>query len=159
MANLKSRIRWKKWAPDVGENRTLEGGPVLFLELATDLTAAQLEEVAACLKREGEKVTTLDELRVGMRARFVEALGPYVRVHAGPHTVDGQPLANLDDYLALVTQGAGLGADQLRELQAALVSFNSLDGPDELFSLRSSGGARSTGDQRPAKADAQTDAR
>lgn len=159
MANLKSRIRWKKWAPDVGENRSLDGGPVLFLELATDLTAAQLEAVAEQLVAAGEKVETMDELRAAMVARFRAALEPYVRVHGGPHTVDGQPLATLADYLALVTQGAGLGADHLRELHAALLSFNSVTGPDELFSLRSSGGARSTGVQRPAKADAQTDAR
>ena len=119
MATLKSRIRWKKWAPDLGENRTLEGGPALYLELATDLTAQQLEEAAAKLTARGEPVTTRDELLASMRARFSEALGPYVRVHGGPHTVDGQPLATFDDYLALVTQGAGLGASQLRELQAA----------------------------------------
>lgn len=156
MATLKSRIRWKRWAPDVGENRTMEGGPVLYLELATDLTAAQLEEVAAHLQRTGETVATMDELRASMRARFAEALGPYVRVHGGPHTVDGQPLATFEDYLALVMQGAGLGADHLRELQAAVVSFNGISGPDELFSLRPSGGAASTDAPRVARA---TDAR
>lgn len=156
MANLKSRIRWKKWAPDVGENRTLEGGPVLYLELATDLTAAQLEAVAEQLVAAGEKVETMAALRAAMVARFGAALEPYVRVHGGPHTVDGQPLATLGDYLALVTQGAGLGADHLRELHAAMLAFNSVTGPDELFSLRPSGGAASTDAPRVARA---TDAR
>lgn len=158
MANLTRRFRWKKWAPDLGENRELPE-PVLYLELATDLTAAQLEEVGERLTRKGETVATMDELRAAMRARFVEALGPYVRVHGGPHTVDGQPLATFEDYVALVQQAAGAGAAQLRELQAAVLAFNSISGPDELFSLRSSGGARSTGGQRPAQDDEKTDAR
>jgi len=144
MATLKSRIRWKKWAPDLGENRTLEGGPALYLELATDLTAQQLDEVGETLTAAGEFVRTRDELVAAMRTRFSAALGPYVRVHAGPHTVDGLPLATFDDYLSLVTQTAGLGAAQLRELHAALVSFNSVTGPDELFSLPRSGGVRTT---------------
>jgi hypothetical protein len=159
MATLKSRIRWKKWAPDLGENRTLEGGPALYLELATDLTAQQLEEAAEKLTARGEPVTTRDELLASMRARFSEALGPYVRVHGGPHTVDGQPLATFDDYLALVTQGAGLGASQLRELQAAVVTFNSISGPDELFSLPRSGGGRTTDAQSNDAAASPTDSR
>lgn len=157
MATLKSRIRWKKWAPDLGENRTLPEGPALYLELATDLTAQQLDEVGERLTAKGEPVRTREELVAGMRARFGEALGPYVRVHGGPHTVDGQPLATLDDYLALVTQSAGCGASQLRELHAALVAFNSVTGPDELFSLPRSGGVRTTGARSNDAADSPTD--
>lgn len=83
-----------------------------------------------------------------IRAIYVEALSPYVRVAGGPHTVDGQPLATLDDYLKLVEDGNDLGARARSELEAAVSSFNSLEGPDELFSLRSSGGEPSTAPQR-----------
>ena len=159
MAELKRRTRWKRWAPDIGENRELDGGPVLFLELATDLTPAQLEEMGAALAERGEPTKTRVELIDAFKARYRAALGQYVRVHGGPHTVDGAPLANLDDYLELVTQSAGMGVTQLVELAGAVLSFNSISGPDELFSLRSSGGARSTDARRTAKADETTAAR
>lgn len=146
MAELKRRTRWKKWAPDVGENRELEGGPVLFLDIAVDLTPAQLSEMSERLRTSSE-AKTMDEFRADMRRGYVEALGPYVRVHGGPHTVDGLLLATLEDYLALVTASASAGVEQLRELVAAVVSFNSLTGPDELFSLPRSGGVRTTGAQ------------
>jgi len=173
MATLARRFTWKKWAPDIGENRELEGGPVLFLELAAGLTGEQLAEV-------GEKLATMrgslkyvapevpegatPEERVaaskaamaaylaGIRAVYVEAFGPYVRVHGGPHTVDGQPLANLNDYLRLVEEAADLGVNARSDLEAALAKFNSIEGPDELFLPRSSGGGRSTGARRTAQA-------
>lgn len=158
MAELKRRIRWKKWAPDLGENRELPGGPVLHLELAVDLTAEQLEGSVALL-REGLTPTEGVGWREMVKRAFAGALGPYVRVHGGPHTVDGKPLATLDDYIALVTESADAGLAQLKELQAALVSFNSLEGPDELFSLRRSGGARSTDAQSNDSAASPTDVR
>lgn len=151
MAELKRRTRWKRWAPDLGENRELEDGPVLFLELATDLTPAQLTELAAVLAERGEPTTSREGLVEALKARYVAALGSYVRVHDGPHTVDGAPLATFDDYLSLVTASAGLGIQQLADLQLALVRFNSIEGPDELFLPRLSGGARTTGAQRAAK--------
>ena len=142
MANLTRRTRYKRWAPDVGENRELEGGPVLFLELAVDLTPAQLSEMRAIIATiHGD---SMDEFRESAKAAYLAALGPYVRIHGGPHTVDGLPLATLEDYLSLVTLSASGGLDQLRELMAAFTSFNSATGPDELFSLRRSGGVRST---------------
>lgn len=168
MANLSRRTRWKKWAPDIGDNRELieawnaadEEGPCpgLFLELAVDLTPAQLSEAADRL-RSSVDVHTMDEFRAEMRKSYNEALGPHVRVHGGPHTVDGQPLATLDDYLALVTASASAGAEQLRELMAAVVSFNSLRGPDELFSLPRSGGVRTTGARSNDAAASPTDSR
>lgn len=155
MAELKRRTRWKRWAPDIGENRELEGGPVLFLELAVDLTPVQLSEMSERLRSSSE-AQTMEEFRADMRRAYVEALGPYVRVHGGPHTVDGQPLATLEDYLALVTQSASAGVEQLRELVAAVVSFNSITGPDELFSLPRSGGVRTTGARSNDAADSPT---
>ena len=175
MSNLSRRWSWKKWAPDLGENRELET-PVLFLELATGLTAAQITALGVELRKardakyprpevpEGataEEVTALYEGAMKaylgeLRGVFGGALAPYVRVHGGPHTVDGLPLATLDDYLAVVEQAADLGVNARLDLEQALVRFNSIEGPDELFLPRSSGGARSTGAQRTAKAARKT---
>lgn len=169
MANLSRRTRWKRWAPDLGDNRDIidaweAGGrrgpsPGLYLELAVDLTAEQLAAVSErlALLRDGGW-DSMDALRTGTRTAFLEALGPHVRVHGGPHTVDGQPLATLEDYLLLVQQAANMGAEQTSDLLAALYAFNSVTGADELFSRRSSGGARTTDAQRPAKVDETTDA-
>lgn len=148
MAELKRRTRWKKWAPDIGENRELEGGPVLFLELAVDLTAEQLSEALERIRQwDSEGATTVRDVYERVGAAYVAAMEPYVRVHGGPHTVDGQPLATLKDYVALVQQSVSGGRTQLTELTAALTSFNSITGPDELFSLPRSGGVRTTGAQ------------
>lgn len=175
MVTLTRRFTWKKWAPDLGENRELPE-PVLFLELATGITADQLREIGEGLSKaravfyvppeipEGataDEVTALftgarDTFLSQLRAIFGAALAPYVRVHAGPHTVDGQPLATLDDYLKLVEQSADLGVNARLDLEQALVRFNSIEGHDELFSPRSSGGARSMDARRTAKAAKKT---
>lgn len=154
MANLSRRTRWKKWAPDIGDNRELveawkaagEEGPCpgLFLELAVDLTPAQLSDAAERLRETGD-VSTMDEFRAEIRKAYVEAIGAYVRVHGGPHTVDGAALATFDDYLVLVTASAAAGTEHLRELMGALVAFNGIGRADELFSLPRSGGVRTTG--------------
>lgn len=165
MADLKRRHTWKKWAPDVGENRELPQ-PALYLELATGITAEQLLTVSETLRGLTELRLSDDEslspkerveqVRAKMRAVYVEALGPFVRVHDGPHTVDGQPLATFEDYVALVMQRADWGVLELGGLRAALDSFNSIAGPDELFSPRRSGGARTTRAQSVERAGSKT---
>lgn len=180
MANLTRRFTWKKWAPDIGENRELPE-PVLYLELATGLTGEQMEAIKTGLRSaRGVKLVlpvepTKEELEAGaapvpaeaytaagkawlaaVRAVYVETFAPFVRVHGGPHTVDGQALATLDDYLRLTEECADLGVAARRELEAAVSRFNSVSGPDELFSLRSSGGARSTDAQSTAKGGSPT---
>ena len=170
MANFETLHSWERWAPNIGDNRKREA-PALFLELATGLTAAQLAGVG---KRIGDLSKVADpafetpegstaeersaafdaemaRFLADVRAVYVDALGPFVRVEGGPHSVAGQPLATLCDYVALVQQRADLGFPALKELQSALTKFNSFEGPDELFSLRSSGGARSTDAQSTAK--------
>ncbi|MBL8909874.1 MAG: hypothetical protein JNM17_04130 [Archangium sp.] len=176
MAELKRRWTWKKWAPDLGENREVEGGPLLFLDIATGLTAAQLQEaedryLAATRIRPkppelteamtaAERADAFSQAASAYRSELCAALGsafsPCVRVHDGPHTVDGKPLANMDHYFALLIDRSDFGARHAAELFAAVRTFNSLSGPDELFSLRSSGGARSTDDQRTAKDESPT---
>jgi hypothetical protein len=158
---LKRRHTFKRWAPDIGENRESDE-PLFFLEVAVGLTA---EQVAATLEALRAPIPALPELdeslsdealmvalkqrtqqnKDAIRHRFATALGPYVRVHAGPHTIDGLHVATLDDYLALVQGCADFGSWALKELVAAFRSFNSFTGPDELFSLRRSGSSASTG--------------
>lgn len=178
MVSLSRKWSWKRWAPDLGENRELEADKRLYLELATGLTAEQLDEVK---EKQGAVRTVsftqpdlagLDEAarhealakaaaqyHLEVRAVLVSALGPYVRVAGGPHVVDSQPLATLEDYFALVQGMADAGVRALGDLTAALRRFNSIEGPDELFSRRPSGGARTTGAQSAEKADETTAAR
>lgn len=158
MAELKSRTRWKRWAPDLGENRTMAGGPQLFLELQVDLTPAQLSEMQEKLQAM-QGAQTMAQFREAARKAYAGAIGPHVRVFDGPHTVDGQKLATVDDYLELITQSASGGYGQLKELMGALISFNSISGPDELFSLPRSGGVRSTGAQSNDAAESPTASR
>lgn len=176
MANLTRRFTWKKWAPDIGENRELEGGPVLFLELATGLTPLQMREVGEALLKARDvdyakpcvpKDATAEQIMAlydaarcaflaAIRAVWVGAMAPYVRVHGGPHTVDGEQLATLDDYLRISEQAVDMGSAARRDLELALVRFNSIEGHDELFLPRSSGGERSTDAQRTEPAERKT---
>lgn len=167
MGTLKRRHSFKRWAPDIGENRDLknertgEPEPALYLELAVGLTAEQLRETREALAADLPVLPDLDEtltgealeaalkqriehLKTSLRARFTTALAPYVRVHAGPHTVDGQPLETLGDYVSITQGAADFGAWALKDLSTAFFTFNSFTGPDELFSLRRSGSSAST---------------
>ena len=143
---------------------------MLFLELATGLTALQTKEWRDAIAKirdiafapaieglepaEAHEVvkSAVEQLKTEQRRIYCEALSPFVRVCDGPHTVDGQPLATLDDYVKLLQEREDQGTAALVELREALDSFNSISGADELFSLRSSGGARSTDARRTAKA-------
>ncbi len=165
MTNLTRRWSWKKWAPDIGENlETRPEGPLLFLELATGLAGRQTTEAGEVLRKLREvklaapDVTGLDEAAAreafdasiktwlaAVRAVYIEALGPYVRVAGTPNTVDGLPCNTLDEYLQVLELGADLGVRARSELEAALTRYNSLEGPDELFSRPSSGGVPTTG--------------
>ena len=140
MANLTRKFSWRKWAPDIGENRELEGGPVLFLDIATGLTPKQLAEVseriaatrgvkyATAIVTESmgaeEMAAAFESARLAylseVRAIIEAALSPYVRVADGPHTVDGETLATLGDYLGLVQQRADMGLEATADLMAAL---------------------------------------
>lgn len=164
MANLDNVFSWERWAPNIGDNRTRAGGPVLWLQLATGLTAAQLAgmktrwggiakvplELPPVVPDELPEAraaaidATFTTFKAGVRAVVVGALGDLVRVEGGPHTVAGKPLATLEDYVGLIQERADMGFPALGELRGALERFNSMEGPDELFSRRSSGGARST---------------
>lgn len=159
MANLTRRHAFRKWAPDIGENRELEGGPVLWLEVATGMTGEQLSSMSARLARVSEDVaglSTTEEVKAALKTSFVDALGPYVRVVGGPHQVDGATLATFDDYVGIVQAQADFGQLALKDLVATVTRFNSFAGPDELFLQRRSGGLASTGAQGVVKDSAPT---
>ena len=160
MANLKRRHAFRRWAPDIGENRDLPE-PALYLELAVGLTAEQLSGFAEAIAQPIEPLPPLAEglegealvealraraaaNKAALREQMVAGLGPYVRVVGGPHTVDGLPVGDFNQYLALVQESNDYGAGAIKDVIAALRSFNSFTGADELFSRRRSGGLGST---------------
>ena len=161
MANLKRRHTYRRWAPDLGENRELEGGPALWLDVATGLTAQQLSDARTRFAESQAATSTLNEaepIKEAIRKGFVEAFGAYIRVVDGPHTVDGATLATLDDYVRIVQGQQDFGQLALKDLVGALTRFNSFAGPDELFLQRRSGGLASTGGQSVVKETPRTDA-
>lgn len=144
MANLTRTFRWERFTPDIGDNLELSEGQRLELEVASGLTGAQLAAHSAALTAAFEGAREAPETLPG---RLAEAFAPYVRV-VGTHTVDGQPVASLADYLTVV---AGLsGVFNLSELAAAVRRYNSVEGTAELFSARRSGGSRTTRGQSAA---------
>lgn len=154
MANLKRRHVFRRWAPDIGENRELEDGPALWLDIATGLTAQQLNDARTRFAESQGATAGLDSeqaIKDALRAGFVEAFGAYVRVVDGPHLVDGIEMKDLNDYVSIIQGQRDYGQLALKDLVAALDRFNSFKGPDELFSPRRSGGLASTGAQSVVK--------
>lgn len=159
MGKLKQRFTFKRWAPDIGENRDLDE-PAIWFELATGLSEAQLKAVRAKLGTplephdvpeglkgealEAAHAASLQATKDGVRRRLVEAIGPYVRIVGGPHSIDGAPMATLDEYLVIVQQQADCGLLAISDLTTTLFAFNSFSGADELFSPRRSGSSAST---------------
>lgn len=161
MADLKRRHAFRRWAPDIGENRELEGGPVIWFEIATGLAQVQLAAVNERLALQGPalaKAKTEEEIKGIQRTAITEALGEFVRVTEGPHTVGGVLLATLDDYLGIVQSQADFGQLALTDLVAAFTAFNTFTGPDELFLRRRSGGLGSTGSPSVVKEEPKPDA-
>lgn len=141
MVALTRRHGFRKWCPDIGENRDLPEDERLYLEVAVGLTKQQLVEVG---ERINQAASAKGDIAEAVRAAYVDALTPYVRVFEGPHTVDGMRLETLGDYVHIVQQGRDAGLVALRDVLAAVQRFNSFAGPDELFSLRHSGGSAGT---------------
>jgi len=178
MATLSRRYTFKRWAPDLGENRSLPESERLWLEVAAGLTAKQMSECRAAAARvaavdverpdtaslsaadaEAAWRVALDAHTAKVRDVLAEALGEYVRIVGGPHTVDGRPVATLADYIGLVQESEDMGVAQLLDLRATLEAHNSISGGDELFSLRRSGGRASTGGPSVVKDEGLTGAR
>jgi len=181
MTTLKRRHAFKRWVPDLGENRELPEREQLALDLAVHLTLQQMEDLnsdfakipdvpmdalrarfdAASTDEEREAINreTSDVVMGALARARTQALEPYVRIVGGPHTVNGTPLETVGDYVLLAQTARDGGTLMLGELLSALRAFNSLRGPDELFSLRRSGGSVSTGTLSVVKAAPTTEGR
>lgn len=143
MATLETLYRWAKFAPDIGNNAELPAGQQFVLEVATGLPRATLAAMAESIQSAAD-----DDGRVA-------ALAPYVRIHGGPHTLGGRPVATLQDYFAVI---AGLaGGYNVRELFGAVAHFNSFSGADALFSERRFGGTAFMPPRSAAKDSSETD--
>lgn len=181
MANLTRSYAFRRWVPDIGDNREQEPKNQLALELAVHLTTAQMDEVEAALLRvpevdfgdleEAFRTASTPEERQEINrqstARMLDTLlavrtkafEPYVRVVGGPHTINGQPLASVRDYIAFAQSCRDGGTLMVGELLAALRAFNSLTGHNEVFSQRRSGGSAGTGTPSVVKDSAPTGGR
>lgn len=146
MANFDRQHSFRKWAPDIGDNRE-RAEPGLWFEIATGLSAAQVKAALARVARSIDDMQGKDdvaEVKAIQAAAYGEALAPYVRVVGGPHSVAGMPLESLEHYIGIVQKQADFGSTALNDLLGAVRQFNSFSGPDELFLLRRSGGLAST---------------
>lgn len=181
MANLTRSYAFRRWVPDIGDNREQEPKNQLALELAVHLTTTQMEEIEAALLRVPEvdfsdleaafaaaetpeakqaidKQSTARMLEVLCSVR-TKAFEPYVRIVGGPHTINGQPLTTVHDYIAFAQSCRDGGTLMVGELLAALRAFNSLTGHNEVFSQRRSGGSAGTGTPSVVKDSAPTGGR
>lgn len=133
MANL-SRMRWERYVPDLGANRSLPEAERLELEVSSGLSAAQLDEAREALNLKGLKPTEWPPI-------IESVLGKYVRLK-GSHTIDGAQVTNLRQYLDAVACFAD--GYPLLEMMRVVFEANDFGGRDELFSARRSGGWVST---------------
>jgi hypothetical protein len=146
MADLKRTHRWERYAPDIGDNREQPDGQRLELEVASSLTHEQFAGFESALR------ACLDEAKAdtgSLTERLAAVFAPYVRL-VGVHTIDGKPVTNLAEYVAVVSTLCGVY--NLKELTQAVRDFNSSEGTSELFSVRHSGGLRTTRGQSVAPA-------
>lgn len=152
MANLTRTWRWERFDPDLGENRSLPEAQRFSLEVASGLTAAQLQDVF-------KAIASVSEAAEGdVPAVYSQALETVVRVKAPPpgqlHTIAGKPIATLKDYIDVILGMAGVY--NVRELALAVREFNSISGTERLFWARQSGGSPTTPDQSAALSENQT---
>lgn len=87
-------------------------------------------------------------------AKLAEAWADFVRIGPGNHSINGQPLTCLRDYLGFVCGQAG--QFNFIELQAEVARANSVKETRALFSPAPSGGRSSTQPQNGAKAGSPT---
>lgn len=143
MANLETLHQWRRFAPDIGNNRDLEPEQQLLLEVKVGLSFKELGEYQAALKpaaKEGHEA-------------MLRLMRDYVRVVGGPHTIGGEQVATLDDYWSAISKYA-TGA--LIELTTAVPHFNSVSEIQAHFAERRSGGTASTPPRSAAKKDEKT---
>lgn len=160
-------LHFERFEPRIGDNHSLPPERRLFLEVACGITKMQLKAVkraldftslrpdfeAATVEAKASKAA--DETETEALERVVEAQmaalivahlakewGPFVRVGAGQHTLDGRPVVALKDYLGAVINQPG--RFNVIELAKVIAQLNSVTGTHALFSERLSGGPIST---------------
>jgi len=158
MAILSRTYRWEKFAPDLGENLSLPPEARLHLEIASGISAKQLDDVMHGLKaawEAGRAEGDAKEKEQLVLNSFSAALEPVVRV-VGTNSVAGADVRTLREYVGVVASMRG--RYNLDELTRALMAFNSLEGTEKLFSERHSGGLLTTRALSAAKAGETTGA-
>ena len=143
MANLSRSFRWEKYTPDIGDNLEQPDGARLELEVASGLSAERVAEYRAAMQGVASGPGFVESL--------LAALTPYVRL-VGTHTIEGKPVTNLAEFVAVV--GGMSGVYNVRELVNLVGDYNSAEGTSELFSKRHSGGLRITSAMSAATATA-----
>lgn len=149
MPDLKRLWSWARFEPSIGDNLELPVGKRFFLELAVGLTKVELDAWQADLKAAVE-----DKPDATFHGRLARAYERFVRLGSEPLSLNGQPIATLEEYFAALWEQPG--AFLLQELGQQLVWLNSFDGARGLFSVRHSGGSISTGAQSVVKGTPQT---
>lgn len=149
MANLTRSWRWETFHPDIGENLSLPEGERLALRISSGLPAERIERMRA--EYVAALSGSLDEAAV--LANVCKVFEGIIEV-VGDNTIDGQPVATLEQYLGVVLKASGIYS--LTELVTAVAEFNSIPGTQRLFSQRHSGGLLSTRARNAVKDAAKT---
>lgn len=166
MANFEKAFHFRRFVPNIGNNKQLPQPDQLALELATGMTKVDVlafnSGIRTSLKSvpppfvapEGMTPEAADEAKANAvldhRAGVLAGIwGPYVRLEHGGHTIEGRPVGNLGEYLrALIGQN---GSFAIMEISNEVARLNSVDGTLALFSDALSGGSAGTDDQSSAK--------
>ncbi len=141
MANL-NLVRWEKFVPNIGDNKALERP--FFLRIKAGMTKVEFK---AFVDRWLEWVGTKGHPPEGFAAAFegVVTFGDEALV------VEGDPINGLAD-LARVAMGRMLEDGFAIELAGAVRWLNAVEGEQELFFERLSGGAGFTSRMAPRTA-------
>jgi hypothetical protein len=146
MANLASLQRWEKYAPDVGNNRSLPEAERLYVDVCCSLSRLELQAFDAKLQEmhrqrlaraEKGDGTGEEDLNALLVDGYGGALESIVRL-VGTHTLGGKPVTTLREYVQAVAPLADGYA--VLELVAVVREANSVGGAMQLFSGRRSGG-------------------
>lgn len=167
MANLSNLIRWQRFEPDLGENRTLP--KPFYLEVAVGLTKPELLQLGEAIdapvlpsREDGAPEPSPEEVEAALVAKadkLAVALAPWVRFGSEPLAINGEPVTTLTQLLRLYIRAAS-GAVGLLEVPMALRWFNGAGGgTTQLFFERLSGGFVSTTQPSNGKAGSQRAAR
>lgn len=170
MANFDRLHHWERFVPHLANNRELPAREQLALEIATGLSVLELEafgkaQAAALEASRGEMTpdpgpeatdaarlawvtarrAERERVRSAQAAHLGQAWAPFIRLAPGSHTINGKPLTSLADYLAAIASQQG--AYNFLELRRQVMTLNSIDGAEALFSGRASGGSDGTQSQ------------